>query len=357
MLVRLLAHMDRQQFHPTVISLTGPGQLGEQIEALGIPLYSLGMRRGMPSPDGTWRLMRILRREKPDVVQTWLYHADLLGALASSAHRTVPLVWNLRCSDVDMAHYGRFSRWTVLGCAGLSRLPRAVIANSESGRAYHEQLGYRPRQWKVIPNGIEIDRFRPDSNARASMRAELGIKSNEVLIGRIARYDPMKDHETFFRAAGLLAQAHPLVRFLLAGKGISAENAAIRQWIAAERLGDRVHLLGRRTDIARLTNALDISTSSSRWGEGFPNVVGEAMACGVPCVTTNSGDSARIVDGTGFVIPPRNPQSLVDGWQRLMDLGATGRSHLGQRARERILSHYNLDQIAESYAKFYASLS
>jgi glycosyltransferase involved in cell wall biosynthesis len=354
-LYHLLSHMDRQHFQNTVVSLIEVGPVGEKIQALGIPVHSLGMQRGRPSPLGIWRLAHILRHKHPDVLQTWLYHADLLGLLTAALVRVPCTVWNLRASDMDMSKYRLLSGWTVRLCACLSGLPQTVIVNSEAGRAFHAQYGYRPRQWALIPNGIDTQSFHRDTSARQEVRHELGLAPEALLIGLIARFDPMKDHTTFLRAAGHLARVKARAQFVLAGEHVTVDNPELSALIAQSHLCGRVHLLGPRSDIPRLTAALDIASLSSV-SEGFPNVVGEAMACGVPCVVTDVGDAAQIVGETGIVVPPRNPLALMQGWQQLIELGPAGRQKMGWMARERIQQYYSLEQIVRRYETFYMSL-
>jgi glycosyltransferase involved in cell wall biosynthesis len=198
--------------------------------------------------------------------------------------------------------------------------------------------------------------FRPDPEARSSVREELGVSATTRLIGLVARFDPQKDHEGFLLAARLLRTRCPDVNFVLAGGGVDQRNRQLARVVADAGLSDVVHLLGPRTDIPRLMSALDIASLSSRWGEAFPNVVAEAMACGVPCVVTDIGDSAEIVGDTGVVVPPCDPEALARGWEQLLGLPAEQRHALAQQARARIAARYDLTQVARRYEAFYSEL-
>jgi glycosyltransferase involved in cell wall biosynthesis len=354
-LFRLLSRLDGRRFESSVISLLTPGPLGPSIERLGIPVMSLGMRRGRASPRALLRLATIIRRRRPDLVQTWLYHSDLLGLLATRLTGAGAVVWNLRCSDMDLSHYRRLSAWVVRACARLSSLPQAVVVNSTAGRVFHERLGYRAKRWELIPNGVDLERFRPDAVARSEVRAELGTDDGTALVGLVARYDPMKDHETFIAAAGSVAQRHQSVRFLLAGEEVTVENTELSRLIRSAGLEDRVHLLGRRDDVERVFNALDIAVLSSV-SEGFPNIVAEAMACGVPCVVTDAGDAAEIVGDTGLVVPPEAPAALADAIERMVSLGRDVRQQRGTAARERIARSYSLERMVGAYSALYLSI-
>lgn len=356
MLCKLLAGMDRGRFEHTVTSLTDLGPVGERIRALGVTVRALGMKRHRPGPAGVLRLARQLRRERVDVVQTWLYHADLVGGLAARL-AGVPVVWGLRQSNLGRAvNKVRTLAVARLG-AGLSHwLPRRIVCCSHAARAAHVRIGYARERMVVIPNGFEIDRFRPDPQARRSVRAELGLSADARVIGLIARFDPQKDHAGFVRAAGLLHRRAPDVHFLLCGDGIDRSNVALGRWIEQAGVAEQCHLLGRRDDVARLTAALDVATSSSV-GEGFPNVIGEAMSCGVPCVVTDVGDSAQIVADTGYVVPPADAQALAAAWENLIARTPAERATLGASARLRIEQHYTLAAVARRYAELYEEVA
>lgn len=351
MLYKLVAGSDRARFRHVVVSLTDAGALGGQIEALGIPVHTLGMRHGLPNPIAAARFLTLLRRVSPGVVQTWLYHADLLGLLSPLAKR-VPVAWNIRSSY----HPGLKSPVATL-CARLSAFPAVIVVNSEAGRAIHAGLGYHPKRWELIPNGFDTRALVPDAAARIAVRRELGLPGDAPLIGLVARFDPQKDHRTFLHAAGILHRQRPEVHFLLIGRGVVWENPTLKQIIASEDLLGNVHLLGERHDIRRLNTALDLASLSSVYGEGFPNVVGEAMSCEVPCVVTDVGDSATIIGETGRVVPPRDPPALAGAWRELLELDAEERLALGRRARDRIEAHFSLDRIVRQYEDMYVRLA
>lgn len=354
-LYQLVAGMDQQRFANQVACLLGMGPVGQQLHSIGVRVSALGMRRGRPSAAALWQLVRLIQRDTPDVVQTWLYHADLAGLIAGRMARTRTVIWNLRASNMDMSHYARLSGWTVRMCAALSGWPSAVVVNSEAGQAFHQQMGYHPRRWHLIPNGIDTNRFVPDTKARLGVRCELGLDTDSPLIGFIARFDAMKDHATFLRAASIYGRIAPTAHFLLAGEQMTSDNAPLAAMVADTGLNGRVHLLGRRSDIPRLTAALDLATSSSL-SEGFPNVLAEAMACGIPCVVTDAGDSARIVGNRGIVVPVRDPQALADGWKAALGWEPERRQAIGRVEREHICRHYSITTMIKQYEQLYATI-
>lgn len=353
MLYKLVSRMSRQHFENVVVSLGQPGIIGTLIEQAGVPVRALGMPRRRVTLGGAGQLLRLLAAERPAVLQTWMYHADLLGLLAGRMTRTSPIIWNVRCSS--MHGLSPLTARIVRMCARLSHMPNAAVVNSESGLRDHTALGYRARRWEVIPNGFDLARFAPDPSARASVRAELGLAPDTLLIGLIGRYNPMKDHGLFLRAA--LAQARPGLHFLLAGSQVEPSNPALARVVAGHPAAGHIHMLGERTDIARLMAALDVATSSSAYGEGFANVIGEAMACGVPVVVTNVGDAAAIVGAAGVVVPPRDQPALERAWQHLIAAGPAERTALGAAGRARVQQHYSLERIVRRYEELYMAMA
>jgi glycosyltransferase involved in cell wall biosynthesis len=355
-LLRLVAGLEGRSFRNHVVSLIAPGAVADRIRALGIPVESLEMRRGRASLRAVGRLARLLRREHPEVVQTWLYHADLLGLVAARLVGLKKVVWNVRSSDMDMSRYRWLSGATVRACACLSGHPVAVVVNSTAGRQVHDRLGYRPRRWEVIPNGVDTSVFQPDSIARMAVRRELHIPEEVGVVGMVARLDPMKDHATFFRAAKGIRRLRPDTRFILAGDGVVPENLSLEHDLVSLGIAGQTHLLGRRPDANRIMAALDIGTLSSAFGEGCPNVVPETMACGVPCVVTDVGDAASIVGNTGIVVPPRDPAALAEGWASLLRIDREARRRLGEEARKRVLEKFTVERMVNDYALLYRSL-
>jgi len=358
MLYKLLSRIDGAAFETEVVSLIDIGPIGQKIRALGVSVRSLGMRRGVPNPLAVLRLARWLRQDPPHVIQTWMYHADLVGGLAVRLAGSIPLAWGIHNGNLDPRGTKRMTIWTAMACARLSRwLPARIVCCSEASRQVHMQLGYAADKMVVIPNGFDLAVFRPDPAARRSVRRELGIPEEAPLIGLVARFAPRKDHRNFVQAAARLHACAPESHFLLCGDGVSWENPELAGWIEAAGIRDWCHLLGRREDIPRLTAALDIASIASYYGEAFPMVIGEAMACGVPCVVTDVGDSAIIIGETGVVVPPKDPQALADGWnQLLLDMSREERLQLGLAARQRIVERYSLGKIVERYERLYESL-
>lgn len=358
MLYRLISRMDRTRFVITVVNMADVGSLGEQIRAVGVPLRSLGMRPGVPNPMSLLRLVRWLRQNPPDVIQTWMYHADLLGGLAAKLAGSIPVAWGIRHSNFSDQSSRKLTIYTMRACAQISRwLPARIVCCSEASQRVHTELGYATSKMIVIPNGFDLHAFKPDPAARESVRAELQIPPDAPLIGLVGRFHPQKDHRNFVQAAALLHRSRPDVHFVMCGDEVTWENGKLRGWIEEARIGKQSRLLGRREDMSRLTAGFDIGASSSSFGEGFPNVIAEAMACGVPCVVTDVGDSAIIVGGTGRVVSPRNPYELANALHELVEIGQKGRDQLGMAARCRVQEHFDLPHIVARYQDLYQELA
>jgi glycosyltransferase involved in cell wall biosynthesis len=356
-LYRLLSRIDRAVFQNQVISLTDIGVVGRRIRALGVPVEALGMRPGVPDPRGLLRLARWFRRWRPDVIQTWMYHSDLMGGLAAWMTGSAKPVWGVHYGRLDPQENPLHTRATARVCAWLSGwLPARIVCCAEFTRQTHRQLGYPDDKMLTIPNGVDLETFHPDPSAPASVRRELGLPEDALLVGLMARWDPQKDHRNFVRAAARLHARLPDAHFLLCGIGITWENAALAAWIEAERLRHRFHLLGERDDIARLMAALDVATLASS-SEAYGNVVSEAMACGVPCVVTDTGDLPQVVGDTGRVVPIKDPEALAQALHQVLILPPEDRQGLGRRARRRVEEHYDLDAAVARYQQLYLEVA
>jgi glycosyltransferase involved in cell wall biosynthesis len=370
MLLKLLSAASGSMEH-VVVSLGDEGTIGPRISALGVPVHCLGLRRNAPNPFRALSILPLARRIAPQLIQGWMYHGNLMGSLAAFALRKStlpesalrnmprqkpPVLWNIRQTVYDLGRERWLTAKLIRLGARLSSSTAAIIYNSQTSAGQHEELGYRAEKRVIIPNGFDCQVLRPDEAARKAVRAELGIADDTVLVGLIARYHPMKDHIGFIKAAALVVQSHPQTRFVLAGTGISSKQPELAEAIQQNKLGDRVILLGERSDIPRLNNAFDIGCSASAWGEGFSNSTGEAMACGVPCAVTDVGDSAYIVADSGFVAPPRAPEALASAIGRLVEIGRSGRQQLGAKARQRIETEFSLSSIVQNYETLYLTI-
>ena len=357
MLHKLVSRTDRERFDVSVISLTTAGEIGRRMIDEGVSFHSLDASRSGLDPSALVRLIRLLRRTRPDILQTWMYHADLAGGLATRFSRSIPVAWNIRHSDLDPDHMKKRTILVAKWCARLSRrLPERIVCCSRASMETHAAIGYDRERMVVIPNGFDTSLFAPDSGARGSVREELGLDRDAILVGLVARYHPQKDHATFLRAAGILHEEMPGVRFVLCGKGVTADNIDLAGMIGEADLEDTAFLLGRRADIPQIQASLDIASSSASSGEGFPNIIGEAMSCGVPCVVTDVGDSSEIVGDFGIVVEPGDPEALAAGWKKILAMNREARAGLGEKARERIEKNYEIGAVTARYEVMYLGM-
>src|SRR5713101_4216631 len=357
MLCRVASGMDSTRFENEIVSLTGILDLAERMRGMGVRVRTLGMKTSVPNPLLVLRLARWIKESKPDVIHTWMYHANLIGALAARLAGDVPVVWGIHHSALDPRVDKRRTISVNRLCALLSRKFSArIVCCSEASWRIHKNMSYAAEKLEVIPNGFDLEQVKPDPTARASVRKELGIPADAHVIGIAARFHPLKDHFNFVSAAARLHKQMPKVHFLLCGINITWENSRLAGWIEAEGLRDCCHLLGLRHDMSRLFSGMDIATTASR-SEAFPIAIGEAMACGTPCVVTDVGDCALIVDDTGIVVAPGDPCALAEGWRNLIEAGPRVRHRLGIAARRRVQQHFALPAIVERYQAIYTRLA
>jgi glycosyltransferase involved in cell wall biosynthesis len=357
MLYKLLLKSDKSRFSANVISLTNIGPVGDRIQTLGIPVTALGINARAPNP---WAIVRIgsyLRQMSTDIVQTWMYHADLIGGVAARLAGKIPVVWGIRHTTLNPDSDKRSTILVVKACSKLSKwIPTKIVCCAEASRSLHVLLGYDEQKMLVIQNGFDLDRFCPNKTAYREMRKELHIPEETLLIALIGRFHPQKGHRTFIEAAARLHTCHPVVHFVLCGDNVTWNNPDLVNWIDSAGIHGQCHLLGCRDDMPRIQASLDIGGTSASHGEAFPNVIGEAMACGIPCVVTDVGDSAFIVGDTGIVVPPENPDELAQAWKKMISLGRDGRLHLGEQARQRIRKNFDLHLIVRQYEELYDSV-
>lgn len=350
-----LAVGDSQNAHE-VVSLTGRGVYAERLVTAEIRTHTLSMPRGRITLSGISKLYRLMRATRPDVVQTWMYHADLLGGVLARLSGVKIVVWGIR-GPFDKQKTGFQTKLAVKLCALISRwVPDAIVCNSARAVDAHVQAGYVRHKFVNIPNGYPLGRFRPDATARAQLRAELGVNERVPLIGMVARFDPHKDHENLFAALSLVTREGGRIACVLVGAGMSADNHQVMELIAKYGIGDHVVLLGARDDVPKIMAALDVHVLSSA-AESFPNVVAEAMACGTPCITTDVGDAALIVGNVGWVVPCADPAALAEAiLSAVQEMNDAVKSRARREAcRKHISDNYSLERMIVSYTRVWGN--
>lgn len=364
MLVRVVERSQGRGFEHAVLTLLSGGPLGPRLAEVGIPVAAVGTGALAPL-----RIARWIRAWRPALCQGWMYHgnmAALAGRLLSG--RRVPVGWGIHHCPVDLSSERPLSRILIRAGGPLSRLTRAVAYCSRASTGVHENLGYDRARSVLVPNGFDCEALHPRPDAGAKLRRELGVPPATTLIGNVARYHPMKDHANLIRAfarlgaapgaGGDVAAPRPAtpVHLVLIGRGLDPGNAELGERLRAAGVAHRVSLLGERPDVPEVIAGFDVVALSSAV-EAFPLVLGEAMASGVPCVTTDVGDAAWIVGDTGIVVPPRDDTALADGLRRMVEYAPEERHRLGAAARQRILGNFALPDVVARYVELFHEIA
>lgn len=355
MLKKLLMAASGRYTH-SVTSLTSMGDIGTALRENGFEVRALSMGKGAKSIPAILRLARVWRSKKPDLIQTWMYHSDIVGGVAAKL-AGIPVVWNIRQTTVGAGINKRGTRALVRLSARLSkRVPGRIICCSQSALESHRAQGYCNAKMLMIPNGFELNALRAKSAARRELRRELGVEEDVLLVGRVGRYHPQKDYATFLRAARHTVRRIANARFVLVGEGLDWDNKELVDLMKLHEVAERCELLGRRADVWSILQGLDVSVSSSSCGEGFPNVVAESMACAVPAVVTDVGDSAIILDDHERVASPGDAEHIAAICAGLLDMSPDARQRLGERDRASLGSRYSLAKIVDRYETLYSEI-
>lgn len=350
-LLELVRGMDRTRFSVTVVTFYEGGFFCQQLMQLsGVDYICLNKKGRWEVLSFLLRAIRTVRAIRPEIVYSFMGGANILAAVTKPFLGQSRVVWGVRGSAVEAGRYDWAARLTMALETLLSRVPQVIIANSRAGAAAAAASGFPPARLAVVPNGIDCQLFHPQQEAGQRVRREWGLTSCEKVVGLVGRPDPMKDHANFLRAGRMLLEHQADLRLVMVGAG-DAERPAELLCLASELgLVNSCLWVGAREDMGAVYNAFDVMVSSSAFGEGFPNVVGEAMACGVPCVVTDVGDSAWVVGDAGEVVPPKDPAALAAAVSRVL-LELEGPSDLRERARSRIMSEFGSSQLVAGTLK------
>lgn len=353
MLYKLITEGLQNSYENFVICLSENGFYGPLLKEIGIPFKSLNMRPTLPSVSGVRQFYSNVHSINPDIIQGWMYHGNLAAWMSKKFMSEKPtLMWNIRHSLYGLKNEKLLTRQVIRGNRLLSTQVNGIIYNSRLSKQQHEEFGFCNAHSRVIPNGFDLSQWNPAQDKRISVRKELGIPEDVLVIGHVARLHPMKDHPRFLRVANRLSMQNRNVHFLLVGRGVVSENETISNLIS-EKVAMRFHFLGERNDIPDLMQAIDICCLNSSWGEAFPNVLGEALATEVPCVSTDVGDSKDIVFESGIIVPPSDENALYSALEKMVNLPQQERLKLGRAGRKRIESQYSLNSVVQQYMDLY----
>ena len=357
MLKRLVESDPVSILHTVIVSLTTLGVIGELLRNQGVKVHTLNLSsNGLNLPMVLWRLILLIRRFKPDIVQTWLYHADLLGGLAARLAGSKNIVWGVRCTAIPQGALS-ITYWLVRLCGILSHtVPDRIICCAISAREVHINLRYAAHKMTVVPNGYDFSAFEMQSTSRKNVRQELGIKADDIVIGVVGRFDPLKDFHNFVSAASYIATKRADVKFLMVGDGNEWTNSVLHGWIEEAGLLNRFCLVGYQAEVAQFFSAMDIFCLSSQ-NEGFPNVLVEAMAMSLPCVVTQAGDATDILGDDDFVVPVKDSVSLANALLQMCQLDSDEQRLLGEKNAEKVRYQYGIEEVRRKYKAIYEEIN
>lgn len=354
-LFRLCVSDNPEQHH--VVSMMGLGKYGPLLQAVGVRVTCMNMPAGRVTLSGLWHLYCLLRKQKPAVVQTWMYHADLIGGVLARLAGIKNVCWNIRHSELEQGKSKRSTIWVAKTCALLSKwVPRKIVCCAEKAKQVHVMYGYDTSKLVVIGNGYNLYHLKPDQAARNRVRSELSLAENDLLLGMVGRFNVQKNHQGLLRSLALLKVKGMAFKCALIGTDMNAHNPELVAWIEELDLQNEILLLDQRSDIPAVMNALDIHLLASTT-EGFPNVLAEAMACGTPCVTTDVGDAALIVGDTGWIVPVKNETEFAEKLSVAMIEFNNQPLKWKERSETvvaRVHRYFSLDKMIQSYHKVWS---
>lgn len=342
-----------------VISMVDMGVYGEQLANENIEVHMLGMQRGRLSIKAVGKLWRLLKQIKPDIVQTWMYHADLIGGIVARLAGFPNICWGIVHFNLDPGVADKSTRWTASACALLSYLiPKKIISCSQAANPVHKKIGYDISKFCTIPLGYDLNELVRNETARNQLRNQWGIPKDAILIGCLARWNPQKDHQNLLKAFAIVSEKYPDTYCFLAGREIDNNNQELVELITITNDGNnKLFLLGVIDHISSIMSAIDIHVLSSI-GEAFPNVVAESMACETPCVVTNVGDTKQIVGELGWVVPSSDSAALANAIMLAIVAIEDKQSWEIRKkmCRQVIIEKYSMERMVESYCTTWKSL-
>ena len=357
MLYRLLKSHQSRKIKSSVISLTGKGAVGKKIQAIGVPVYVIDAKPGsVLTVRNLFALLKILREVRPEIIQGWMYHGNLAATMiALFSFPPVPVYWNIRQSLNSLSNERPLTQKVIRLGSLLSRLPKGIIYNSRQSIEQHEAIGFSPRRRYFVPNGFDVAEVSMAKGQSVTRQDDRAGNESKWVVGHIARFHPKKDHATFLQAARLVLNKRSDVHFLAVGRRIERSNTELWEMVQTLKLQNDVRLVGEIENMSDMYSSLNMLVSSSCWGEGFPNVIAEAMALGIACVGTDVGETAHVIGSTGAVVLPRNPVALADAILEQLSLPLDIKREMSCEAKSRISELFSLEKISQEYLLIYQS--
>lgn len=336
----------------TVISLTDQGKYISMLRDIGVKVHCLNIKNKKLS--GLFRLYSLLRNIKPDVVQTWMYHADLIGGVIAKIAGVKKIYWGIHSTTLDSKECKNLIRLRKINAIFSNFIPSSIICCAQKSLEVHAQVGFNKDKLVVVHNGYNLSLFKINKDMRNEIRKELSLESERLLIGLVGRFNPQKDHKNLLQALPIVKNKYPSIMCLFVGPDMNVSNPILMEWIDSFDLRENILLLDQRNDVPAIMNALDIHVLPSAFGEAFPNVLNEAMACGIPCVTTDIGDASVIVGDTGWIVPAKDPKRLAEAIMEAFS-EMKGLPHdwnfRKDRARNRVEMNFSVNAMILGYRK------
>lgn len=350
-LALLAKGLAKKGFVVGVIVFYGENRCEKELVSEGVCLIDLDKKGRWDVFPFLYRLVKHVRKQEPTVLHSYMGVSNILAACLKALLPKTNIVWGVRSSNVKLAHYDRFLRWVYKVECNLARFSDHIIANSNAGKEYAVKNNFPREKISVIPNGIDTDYFAFSNIGRKKVRGELGFSDHELVIGLVARVDPMKGHAIFLHVAKILLDSEPELNFICVGDGELRYKNELIHLADKLKISKKIHWMGARDDMPNVYSSLDIFCSSSVYGEGFSNSIAEAMACGVPVVTTDVGDASLIVGDTGSVVKPNDASVLASEIKNLVNMERKERHILGMNCSSRIVSEFSVEKLIERTEK------
>jgi len=353
-LLRLLMKINKKEYDPLVITLREKGIMGERIEKLGINVHCLRIHSFINLLPGLIKLVNKINIFNPQIIHTFMIHSAFFVGIIAKLLNKPTIIWNIFSTDLSLQSNKYKTRLIIIMCAYLSKIiPNRIIIDSNASYSSHKKAGYSWEKMEIIHNGVDTNEFSPNTIKRSEYRKQY-FKENELVIGLIARYHPVKGHDIFIKAVSILRREVSNVKFLLNGSNIEISNSKLMKMISKEGIQDFIHISDSKLEATNILLACDILVSSSKF-ESFPNIICEAMACSIPCVVTNVGDCAEIVGETGVIVSANDADELSSAIMGLINMPLKDRKKLGENARLRIKNNFSLSLMMEKYNNIYDS--
>ncbi|CAA9891289.1 Glycosyl transferase [Candidatus Methylobacter favarea] len=355
MLMRLLLAKPESTDKKMVLVLCRAGAWGEELRSAGVSVHELGMESFLDIPRVFFQLKKFISSFQPDIVQTWMYHADFLGGLAAYLSGYKNIIWGIHRTSLSISDT-KSTLVIMKLCALWSRwVPKKIICVAEAGRLAHVAAGYDASRMLVIPNGFDFSKLSATTEQRNALRKDCNFSDDELIIGCLGRFHQVKGQDNFVKAAAIVARSHKKVKFLMVGKNCDVNNVKLIGWINEHNLQDYFVLLGEREDVPVCLTAMDVFCMPSRT-EGFPLCLGEAMAMGLPCVATKVGDTAVLAGGTAILAPTQDEQALAQGLLKVIALTKEQRTEMGKQSKEHVIAEFSIDKVCERFNAVYQEI-